>query len=174
MAAKTQKKGFFSNWIVRNLLAAVIVVVVLVLGAMAALNLATQHNKEITVPDLHGVEVAEAQKLLKQFGLQGHTVGEGTCVTGQIPEAGSVVPGNCEILLYLENQPEIRQVTVPDFTGMTRQQANDAAGLLGLYILVSGNTDLDAVVTAQNYDKDTQVPVGTTIKLEFADTKAAD
>ena len=50
----------------------------------------------------------------------------------------------------------------------------DTAGLLGLYILVTGNDALDAVVTAQDYTKDTQVPVGTTIKLEFADTKAAD
>ena len=29
---KTQKKGFFSNWIVRNLLGALVVVVVLIVG----------------------------------------------------------------------------------------------------------------------------------------------
>ena len=65
-------------------------------------------------------------------------------------------------------------VSVPDFTGMTRQQASDAAGALGLYILASGNSDMNAVVTAQSEPKDTQLPVGTTIKLEFADIHAAD
>ena len=67
-----------------------------------------------------------------------------------------------------------RLVTVPDFTGMTRQQASDAAGLLGLYILVTGNDAMDAQVTTQSHGKDTQVPVGTTIRLSFADPKAAD
>ena len=57
---------------------------------------------------------------------------------------------------------------------MTRQQASDAAGLLGLYILVTGNDAMDAVVTSQSQPKETQVSVGTTIKLEFADIKAAD
>ena len=84
------------------------------------------------------------------------------------------MPGNSQVLLYLGEEPENRLVAVPDFTGMTRQQASDAAGVLGLYILPTGNAAMDAVVTAQSEPKDTQVPVGTTIKLEFTDTKAAD
>ena len=63
---------------------------------------------------------------------------------------------------------------MPDFAGMNRQQASDAAGLLGLYILVTGNNGMEAIVTGQSTPKDTEVPVGTTIKLEFTDTKAAD
>ena len=40
----------------------------------------------------------------------------------------------------------------------------------------AGNDSLDpkVVVTAQSEPKDTQVPAGTTIRLTFADTKAAD
>jgi hypothetical protein len=59
---------------------------------------------------------------------------------------------------------------------MNRQQASDAAGKLGLYILVSGNsgTEANIIATAQSVAKDTQVPVGTTIRLEFADTRVAD
>mgnify|MGYP003450978108 CR=1 FL=1 len=51
MADNSKKKGFFSNWSVRNLLIAVAVVAVLVIGAMVFLNLVTQHNKELAVPD---------------------------------------------------------------------------------------------------------------------------
>ena len=131
-------------------------------------------GREVTVEDFTGMTMDEAKKLLKTMGLTAETVGTGETVTAQIPSPGNVVPGNSQLLLYLGEQPETRLVTVPDFTGMTRQQASDAAGLMGLYILVTGNAQMDAVVTAQSYQKDTQVPVGTTVKLEFADIKAAD
>ena len=59
---------------------------------------------------------------------------------------------------------------------MNRQQASDAAGSVGLYVLISGNssTQPNVTVTEQSVPKDTQVPVGTTVQLKFADTRAAD
>ena len=131
-------------------------------------------GRQVTVPNFTGVTLKEAEKQLKELGLTAEIVGTGETVTGQIPMAGNIVPGNSQVLLYLGEAPENRMVTVPDFTGMNRQQASDAAGVLGLYILVTGNDDMDAVVTGQSEPKDTQVPVGTTIKLSFADTKAPD
>lgn len=67
-------------------------------------------------------------------------------------------------------------VTVPDFAGMNRQQAADAAGKLGLYVYVAGNTQLlpQVVVTAQSHPKQTQVPAGTTITLTFTDVGVQD
>jgi len=129
---------------------------------------------EVTVEDYTGLTLTEVKKQLKSLGLTAETVGTGETVTAQIPTPGSVVPGDSQVLLYLGEEPEERFVTVPDFTGMTRQQASDAAGLLGLYILPSGNDSLTAQVTGQSHPKDTQVPVGTTIRLSFADLKAAD
>ena len=131
-------------------------------------------GRKVTVEDFTGLTLKEAEKQLKALGLTAQTVGNGETVTAQIPMAGNVVPGNSQVLLYMGEIPEERMVTVPDFTGMTRQQASDAAGLLGLYILVTGNDAMHAVVTAQSHPKETQVPVGTTIQLEFADIKAAD
>ena len=131
-------------------------------------------GRQVTVEDYTNLTLKEAEKQLKSLGLTAQTVGDGETVTAQIPSPGYVVPGNSQVLLYMGEIPEERTVNVPDFIGMTRQQAADAAGLLGIYILVSGNQDLNAVVTAQSQPKDTQVPVGTTITLQFADTKAAD
>ena len=56
------------------------------------------------------------------------------------------------------------------------QQAEELAGKHGIYILVSGNPEVstDVVVTAQSIPKEKNVPVGSTIRLEFTDTKAAD
>ena len=47
MADKKQKKGFFKNWVVRNLLIAAAIVVALISGAMILLNLVTHHGREI-------------------------------------------------------------------------------------------------------------------------------
>ena len=69
-----------------------------------------------------------------------------------------------------------REVEVPDFAGMNRAQAEEAAGKLGLYVLVTGNDGISAsvVVTSQNIEKGTKVNTGTTITLEFTDTGARD
>ena len=80
------------------------------------------------------------------------------------------------MLLYLGEDTEEKTVTVPDFTGLHRQQASDLAGSLGLYILVAGNDGVspNVTVTAQDIAKDTVVPVGTAIKLTFTDMTARD
>ena len=131
-------------------------------------------GKVIVLEDMTGLTGAEAERKLKEMGLTAKFSGTAEAVTAQLPAPGAAIPGGSEVLLYLGEQPREEMVTVPDFTGMNRQQASDAAGKLGLYILVSGNTDLSATVTAQNSPKDTQVPRGTTVILEFADTNVRD
>ena len=133
-------------------------------------------GKEIVLPDLTGMTAKDASKLLKEQALTAQLVGIGDTVTGQLPAAGRTVPGGSQVLLYLEEAPDRETVTVPDFAGMNRQQASDAAGKLGLYILVTGNTDLSThvVATKQDIPAGQNVPAGTTIQLEFTDTGARD
>jgi len=133
-------------------------------------------GKTIILENLSGLTEGEACTIIKNQGLTALTIGTGETVTFQIPAAGQSIPGNSQVILYLGQEPEERTVTVPDFTGMNRQQASDAALSLGLYILVTGNTEISphVTVTVQSEPKDTVVPTGTTIKLTFTDTKAAD
>ena len=133
-------------------------------------------GKEIVLPDLSGLTPKEAEKLLKENSLTVELVGSGETVTGQLPAAGRTVPGGSQVLLYVGDVPETETVTVPNFAGMNRQQAAEAAGKLGLYILVKGNQEVSphVTVTAQSVPKDTPVERGTTIELEFTDTKAVD
>ena len=130
----------------------------------------------VIMPDLAGMDATQAQKALKALGLDMTKVGEGNAVTDQIPAPGQTVPAGSQVLVYLGRSAEPEMVSVPDFAGMTRQQASDAAGKLGLYILVSGNqsTGKTVVVTGQTIAPGTAVPVGTTIKLEFTDTDIRD
>jgi stage V sporulation protein D (sporulation-specific penicillin-binding protein) len=133
-------------------------------------------GRTVVLEDMTGMTAKDAHALLKQWGLTAQTESSGETVTAQIPDAGQSVPGDSQVILYFGEPPEQRLVTVPDFTGLNRQQANDAAGALGLYIQVAGNDSLDpkVVVTAQSEPKDSQVPAWTTIRLTFADTKAND
>ena len=133
-------------------------------------------GQTVVLEDMTGMTLAEARKLLKSQNLTAETVGSGDTVTGQIPAAGKGVPGGSEVILYLGVEPEERTVQVPDFTGMSRTQADAAAGEAGLYILITGNDSLDVnvTVTGQNIPAGTEVAVGTTITLEMLDTKARD
>ena len=131
-------------------------------------------GKVVVLDDYSGLTPKEADKILKQSNITAKYIGTGETVTGQIPIQGASVPGGSEILLYLGDEIPEQTVEVPDFTGMNRQQASDAAGGLGLYILAAGNQGISPTVTVitQEITPKTQVPVGTTIRLEFADTKA--
>ena len=133
-------------------------------------------GKLVVLDDYTGLAQKDGEAALKELGLTARCIGDGETVTAQIPASGQSVPGNSQVILYLGEKPESQSVQVPDFLGMTRQQASDAAGALGLYILVSGNPDTDqnVTVTAQSIPKETTVSVGTAIELTFTDTKAAD
>jgi stage V sporulation protein D (sporulation-specific penicillin-binding protein) len=133
-------------------------------------------GKQIALPDFTQLTAAQTQQLLKQYGLAGKSIGDGETVTTQIPQPGTVVAGDSEVLLYFGDPPQIPITRVPDFTGMNRQQASDTAGKAGLSILACGNQSVhpQVVVTAQSERKDTEVPVGSVIELEFTDIQASD
>ncbi|MGM9602793.1 MAG: penicillin-binding transpeptidase domain-containing protein [Faecousia sp.] len=130
--------------------------------------------KAVIMPDFQGMTVAEAEKQLKKLGLTQQIRGSGDTVTDQLPQPGETVPGGSKVLLYTQGEAEEAFAVVPDFSGMTRQQAGDAAMNAGLYILVAGNTDIapDVKAMTQSIAPGTQVPKGTTVRIEFTDTKA--
>ena len=135
-----------------------------------------EQGKEVVLEKFIDLTGKDAASKLKRMGLTAQFVGTGETVTEQIPEPGQTVPGGSQVLLYLGEHPEQETVEVPDFVGLNRQQASDAAGALGLYVLVTGNDEISTqvTVTAQNVPKGEKVPRGTTITLEFADTAARD
>ena len=133
-------------------------------------------GRSFVLSDLTGLTRKETETALKEQSLTARFVGEGETVTGQIPAAGQSVPGGSQVLVYLGEDASEETVTVPDFTGMSRQQASDEAEKLGLYILVTGNDGISdsVVVTSQSIEPGQTVPAGTTVTLQFADTKARD
>jgi len=130
----------------------------------------------VILPELSGMTAKEAEKALQDLGLSARCSGTGETVTGQIPFPGQSVPGGSQVLVYLGQDPELDTREMPDFRGMNRSQAAAAAGGLGIYILVTGNTDTDPAVrvTGQDIPPGTQVAAGTTVTLRFTHTTAAD
>lgn len=132
-------------------------------------------EEKITLEDFTGQTEKEAEKRLKELGLTARFSGSGETVTGQIPAAGQETTVGGQVLLYLGQAPE-ETATVPNFLGMNRQQAADAAGEAGLTVVVTGNPEisLEVVVTAQSASPGENVPAGTAITLQFTDIHARD
>ena len=133
-------------------------------------------SQTVILEDLTGFSQKDAEKYLKSVALSAKIIGQGDTVTDQLPSPGESLPGGSQVLLYLGETAEDTQVEVPDFSGMNRAQASDAAGKLGLYILVTGNTDIapNVTVTAQDIPAGTAVDRGSTITLEFTDLSSRD
>lgn len=129
MADKKKKKGFLSNWVVRNLLIAVALVVVLIAGAMIFLNLVTQHNKELEVPDFSNMSVAEAEYAAAEAGMRVDVTDsvfvkrmKRGAVYRQNPTPGSKVKKGRRIVLTI-NAVNAKKVTMPDLVGLSLRQA---------------------------------------------------
>lgn len=129
MAGKTQKKGFFNHWIIRNLLICVVLVVVMIAGAILFLNLVTQHNRELVVPDFSNMTVAEAEAAAAQAGMRVEVTDsvfvkrmKKGAVRDQNPSPGSKVKEGRRISLTI-NALNAKKVTMPNLVGLSMRQA---------------------------------------------------
>ena len=133
-------------------------------------------GKTVTLQDLTGCTVEQAKELLQQQGLEALIQGNAQTVTAQVPCPGTQVTGGSQVILYCGPMAQQQTVLVPDFTGMTYQQAADKARKVGLCILPQGNQDLSGatVATLQSCPAGSPVPVGTTVRLTFTDPALRD
>ena len=125
----SKKKAILNNWIVRNLLIALAVVVALIVGAMIFLNVATQHNRELIVPDLANMTVEEAHAVATAAGMRIDVTDSAFvkrmkrgAVYRQNPAPGSKVKEGRRIALTI-NAVNPRQITMPDLIGYSTRQA---------------------------------------------------
>ena len=134
MAKKADKKeekksGFFSNWIVRNLLGALVVVVALVVCAMIFLNVVTKHNQELIVPDLSNLTLEEASAVAEAAQMRIDVTDsvfvrrmKRGAVYRQNPVPGSKVKSGRRIALTI-NAVNAKEITMPNLIGYSTRQA---------------------------------------------------
>lgn len=121
------KKKF--KWVWRNLLAAVIMVVMLVFVAQIVLSLITRHNKMLTVPDFSYMTIDNAQKLASRRHVRIEVSDsvyvkrvERGVIYSQTPAVGSKVKKNRLIFLTI-NAIAPRMVEMPLLVGYSLRQA---------------------------------------------------
>ena len=117
------------NWIVRNLLAALIVVVLLIVGAIIFLNVVTKHNQELIVPDLSNLTVEEAKAVAEQEQMRIDVTDsvfvrrmKRGAVYRQNPVPGSIVKSGRRISLTI-NAVNAKEITMPNLVGYSTRQA---------------------------------------------------
>ncbi len=144
MAKKAKKdtspkgKGALSNWVVRNLLLAVLLVVALLVVAQVGLSLITRHNQTVTVPDFTNMTVAEAHKVARE-GHVGVKVTDSVFVRRlgagviyrQSPKAGATVKKGRSIFLTI-NSIVPRKVVMPNLIGYSLNEARAELNNRGL------------------------------------------
>lgn len=134
------KESFWHNWIVRNLLLALLALVVLIFGSYFLLNMLTHHGQELVVPDLTNMKVREAEYTAKVEGMKVIVVdsvyirrmGRGL-VYSQNPKAGSKVKKGRKIRLTI-NSVTPQKVQVPNLVGYSMRQAMAELSSRGLTV----------------------------------------
>ena len=132
-------------------------------------------NADVLVPNLSGLNLADATSALQKNNLTLRTVGDGGTVTGQIPAAGASIPGGSQVVLYMGEAVPTDQVQVPSVIGLTAEQARQKLADAGLYMRATGATEYGSHVVA--YEQSTaagaSVNRGTTIEVRFTDSTAS-
>ena len=130
----------------------------------------------VRMPNVVGLTEADANKRLEENYLNYRIIGDGDKIVSQIPAHGRELPGNSTVLLYTDDSMPTDQVTVPDLSGLTVAQANQALADCGLYMQAKGvDSSASYVIAAQqDIDPGVQVARGTMIVVTFIDTTATD
>lgn len=128
------------HWILKNLVKAVIFVVVVVVVCNVFLKIVTRHNRTVTVPDMAGMTLAQADSAAHANGVEfevhdsvyiyGMTPG---VVLSQLPKAGSEVKKGRNIAVTI-NSIVAKKVRMPNLVGSSVRQANVELRSLGLRV----------------------------------------
>ncbi|MBR1872042.1 MAG: PASTA domain-containing protein [Bacteroidales bacterium] len=124
-----EAKKIFGNWIVKNLIWALVLVTVLVIAASIGLRVMTNHGKEITVPDFTNMNVNEAKYNAGLVDIRAEVtdsvyirrMGRGL-VYSQNPKAGSKVKKGRRVMLTI-NSVTPKKVQMPNLVGYSMRQA---------------------------------------------------
>lgn len=133
-----------SKVFLKQLLVAFVAIIVFVFITMKWLNISTNHNQKIEVPNLEKMSLADVKKTLKELDLNWVVIDSTSynpnfpnkSVIEQSPEVGDFVKENRKIYLTL-NPSGYKNVEVPNLYGKTKRQA--ISQLLAIGFRVSTN-----------------------------------
>lgn len=124
---------------------------------------------DITVPNVEDQTVGAAEETLSNLELNAYVIGEGSTVIKQVPSGSSSIPRGGKVVLYTEENYDVKYTEVPSVLGYSVSDVN--------YLLTTANINFKAgdgatehagaVAYSQNYLPGTIVPVGTIVEVTF-------
>lgn len=131
-----KSKSFF-----KQLVIAVVSFVLLFFILKFWLNVTTNHDQKIQVPDLHKMTISEAERKLNELDLAYKVIDSASynpeypkkSVIEQSPEGGDFVKENRKIYLTL-NPSKYRDITIPNLNGRTKRQAISELKAIGFVV----------------------------------------
>ncbi len=131
-------KDILHNWIVKNLLLALLFVVVLLVAASVALRVVTRHGKTVVAPDFTNLTLVQAEQLARESHVSVKVVDSvfvrrlsGGVVYRQQPQAGATVKEGRSIFLTI-NSVVPRKVVMPNLFGYSVTEARSELRNRGL------------------------------------------
>ncbi len=134
-------KYLFTKDFLKQVLYAIITLVVLIFILMWWLKITTHHDQKIEVPNLAKLSISEVEKKLDEMDLRFAIIDSANynpdyprySVIEQLPKAGKYVKENRKIYLTL-NPSGYRKIKVPNVVGKTRRQAEPTLRAMGFKI----------------------------------------
>ena len=148
-----------------------------VLGVEPDYTAAQLAGADAAVPNVVGMDMESARAKLENAGFTFRTVGNGGEVTAQTPEGGAIVPNNAAIVLYLGEEKNDALRTVPDVTGKTAAEANQALTNAGLIMRVTGATSTgsgNVKAISQDRAAGMELAPGSVVTVRFGDSSVRD
>lgn len=144
-----------------------------VLGIEPKYNDSEMKDLSKQTPNVVGKSLDEAKKTLEENNLNFVVVGDDSTVTRQCPSGADTIPNGGTVYLYTDDS-EKQTVNVPDFTGLTVNEAKDLASSSNLNIQIAGNSMSSGTVVAyrQSEEKQAKVEKGTVVTVTFKNTQS--
>ncbi len=144
-----------------------------VLGIEPKYNDSEMKDLSKQTPNVVGKSLDEAKKTLEENNLNFVVVGDDSTVTRQCPSGADTIPNGGTVYLYTDDS-EKQTVNVPNFSGLTVNEAKDLASSSNLNIQIAGNSMSSGTVVAYRQSEETQAKVekGTVITVTFKNTQS--
>ena len=144
-----------------------------VLGIEPKYNDSEMKDLSKQTPNVVGKSLDEAKKTLEENNLNFVVVGDDSTVTRQCPSGADTIPNGGTVYLYTDDS-EKQTVNVPNFNGLTVNEAKDLASSSNLNIQIAGNSMSSGTVVAYRQSEETQAKVekGTVVTVTFKNTQS--
>ena len=130
-----------SDSIVKHLFASSITVFIIFYFVFLSVKIYTKHNRYIEVPSLSGLNIEDANKILKKKKLKFEVLDSSkyfsetpvNFILSQIPDAGEFVKKNRKIYLNV-NPSDYQKVSIPNIIQITKRNAESILNALGFEV----------------------------------------